>query len=173
MRSISVVSLLGIGLMGAAACGSSSDSGSPSSAGVVSCDIQQTGLHYCEEAHGSSPTSSGCPTMMAGFLPGTGCSRTGLTGTCSANGYEFFLYTMGASASALASICPGGTFQPVDGDAGVSAGGTCADLQACCNMSTTDGLKMSCLQVYTTALASGDQACAAYLPLYKLALNCP
>jgi hypothetical protein len=184
MRSLlSVASLVGVGLMAAVGCGSSSDTGSSSAAGVVSCDIQQSGLHYCEEARGSSATSSGCPAMMAGFVPGTGCSRTGLSGTCSANGYDFFLYTSGASASALAGICPGGTFQPVNGDGGVNVGtggstssttaGSCVALQACCNSSTNATLKASCLQVYTSAMASGDQGCATYLPLYKLALSCP
>ncbi len=181
-----VVSLLcGVAFALAVGCGGGDDNsskGATSSGSVVSCDIQQLGMHYCEEAPGSPGTNTGCPTMMAGFTPGTGCSRTGVTGTCTEGVYKFFLYTAGVAASVIASICPSGMFEPatLDGGVDISAGGStststagaCADFEACCNSSSNDTLKSSCLQVYTSAKASGDKSCAVYLPLYKLALNC-
>jgi hypothetical protein len=179
-----IVSFLSVAsFAGIAGCGGDSSSkGGSSSAGVVSCDIYQLGMHYCEEAPGSPGTNTGCPTMMTGFTPGAGCSRTGVVGTCKQSSYEFFLYTAGVATSTLASICPGGTFElsSLDGGLEVGAGGAtsssvagaCVKLQSCCNSSSNASLKASCLQVYTSALASGDKGCSAYLPLYKLALNC-
>jgi len=180
-RAVSLLSV--VSFTGAVGCGGDSpDNGSSSSLSVVSCDIYQLGMHYCEEAPGKPGTNTGCPTMMTGVTPGAGCSRSGVTGTCSAQGYKFFLYSTGVGAAALASICPGGTFELTDLDAGVnisaggatsaSTAGTCADLQKCCNSSSNAQLKASCLQVYTSAAASGDKTCSAYLPIYKLALNC-
>jgi hypothetical protein len=167
--------------LGAVGCGGdSSNAGGGTGVGVVSCDILQLGLHYCEEAPGSPGANTGCPTMMTGFTPGTGCSRAGLSATCTSGNYTFFLYTTGVAASTLAGICPGGTFEPVSGSTSVGAGGatsssttgSCSELAACCNSSSNATLKSSCLQVYTTAMQSGDKGCAGYLPLYKLALNC-
>jgi hypothetical protein len=187
-HSLSFIALFAAGALVTPGCGGSSnnDGGSNPSAGTVSCDIRQTGMHYCEEVKGGgdATTDTGCPKMMAGFIPGTGCSRDDVTGTCSVAGagaYEVFFYGTAVSSSAVAAICPGGTFEASkptgsgtsSGGAGASTtpAGTCADLQACCNKGT-GALKDSCLMVYDTAMKSGDTSCAAYLPLYRLSLNC-
>ena len=91
-------------------CGGGNNSGS-AGGGVVSCDIIQGGLHYCEEAPGSPSSNSGCPTMMAGFTPGTGCSRDNLAGSCQESPYEIFFYGSGQIASEVAAVCPSGGFQ--------------------------------------------------------------
>lgn len=185
-RSLVCAAWLSCGVVSVQGCGDSSGDGKPSGSGVVSCDIRQAGLHWCQEVRGggNGSTDTGCPKDMAGFTPGTGCSRDDLAGTCSIDGqagYEVFFYGTGAIESAAATICPNGTFEPttpIPGGAGSSGGGpvatpegTCADLLACCNKAS-EALKDSCLMVYMTALKSGDEACAGYLPLYKLANNC-
>jgi hypothetical protein len=83
--------------------------GGGASSSVVSCDVQQGGLHYCEEFHGPTSGSTGCPNM-AGFTPGSGCSRADLAGTCATASYEVFFYGGAPVASAVSSVCPGGTF---------------------------------------------------------------
>lgn len=185
-RSLVCAAWLLCGIASVQGCGDSSSGGTPSGSGVVSCDIRQSGLHWCQEVRGGGSGSgdTGCPKNMTGYTPGTGCSREDVAGTCSLEGeaaYEVFFYGSGAIESAAAAICPNGTFEPTTptGGGGSSGGGspatpegTCADLLACCNMAS-DALKDSCLTVYMSALKSGDKACAGYLPLYKLANNCP
>jgi hypothetical protein len=102
-----------------AACSSDSSSGSSNGGGggVVSCDVVQAGLHYCEEAPGTNAASAGCPANTVGFTPGTGCSRDGLTGTCASGPYTFYIYGSATAGSTLAGICQGGTFTPVDAGA--------------------------------------------------------
>src|SRR4051812_6688117 len=90
------------------------------SSGVVSCDVEQAGLHYCEEYHGAAASDTGCPAMMDGFTPGSGCSRTGVAGTCSEGRYQIYVYGSGVEASAVAAACPSGTFSA--GSAGDSSG---------------------------------------------------
>ncbi len=178
-----VSSLCVVAFAVAVGCGGGDDSsnkGAASSGSVVSCDIMQLGMHYCEEAPGSPGTNTGCPTMMAGVTPGSGCSRAGVTGTCTEGVYKFFLYTSGVAASAIAGICPSGTFEPSTLDGGIdisacgstsmSTAGACAELEACCNKMSIDALKTSCLQVYASVVKSGDKTCAGFLPLYKI--NC-
>jgi hypothetical protein len=142
----------------AASCGDD-DSGSGASAGKVSCDIQQAGLHFCEEFSGAAGGDTGCPKNMAGFKPGTGCSRSGVTGSCKVNAYEAFFYDSGLVPGAVASVCPGGTYKAGSaGTAGQGAGqagstgsgmktGTCADLAKCCPMLPNDQTKNPCMQI--------------------------
>src|SRR5262245_51914874 len=107
----------------AMACGGGDDDASSSGGAVVSCDIEQAGLHYCEEAPGSG-ADTGCPSNMPGFTPGSGCSKSGVTGSCKQGAYRFYLYTSGASSSALATFCPdgGGTAGSGGDDSSTSSG---------------------------------------------------
>jgi len=140
-----------------AAAGSSCGGGG-GSGNVVSCDIQQAGLHYCEEARGSTGSDTGCPQNMAGYTPGTGCSRTGVTGTCKSGVYEVFFYDPGIVAATVASVCPAGGFMPGAGGSGGTGGSsgqaTCTDLARCCPMLATQQLKDACMNV----LAMGDDS---------------
>jgi hypothetical protein len=99
IRRLLLSTLMAAG-MGFGACGGGGDS-------VVSCDIVQGGLHYCEEVSGSgSPGNTGCP-MMPGFTPGTGCSHDGVTGMCMQGPYTFYVYGSPTAAQALARACSG------------------------------------------------------------------
>jgi len=116
-----LVTLCAVFQAGCGGGGGGGGTGSGSGA-VVSCDIVQAGIHYCEEAPGSG-TNTGCPTGMTGFTPGTGCSHDGVVGTCKGGPYTYYLYDATA-ASALASICPGGSISSggASGAGGASAG---------------------------------------------------
>lgn len=109
MRSICWFCALNVTFFLAAACGNNTTDSND----VVSCDIDQNGLHYCEEVQTStSATVAGCPTDTVGVTPGTGCARDGIAGNCSANGYTIYFYDGEQVASAVASICQGSAFNP-------------------------------------------------------------
>ncbi|HEX3698066.1 MAG TPA: hypothetical protein VH374_22030 [Polyangia bacterium] len=55
---------------------------------------------------------------------------------------------------------------------GTDAGGTCADLLACCNAATNDGLKNACQTVYNSDKSQGDSSCGTYLAIIKSSV-CP
>lgn len=118
-----------ISLAIAGCTGGASSKGSQSD-GVVSCDINQSGLHYCEEIHGPTATNSGCPLGVAGVTPGSGCSRSGIIGSCTMDSYSLYFYetdTYDASvlASATASICSPNSYQAYGtGGATSGTGGT-------------------------------------------------
>ncbi|HEY2899510.1 MAG TPA: hypothetical protein VGL59_02960, partial [Polyangia bacterium] len=52
------------------------------------------------------------------------------------------------------------------------ADGTCADLLACCNAATNDGLKSACQSFYNNDKNQGDEVCGTYLALIKPSV-CP
>jgi hypothetical protein len=54
---------------------------------------------------------------MPGFTPGTGCTRTGVAGSCQQGPYTFYVYDNATAASTLAGLCPSGA-----GGGGVPAG---------------------------------------------------
>jgi hypothetical protein len=89
-----------------AGCSSGDDDSGSSAQGIVSCDIVQAGLHYCEEAPGSG-SNTGCPANTAGFTPGHGCPKDGVAGTCKQGAYTFYIYDNATAASELMSLCGG------------------------------------------------------------------
>jgi hypothetical protein len=140
-------------------------SGKPASGGVVSCDIVQGGLHYCEEVQVAAGSNTGCPSMP-GFTPGTGCSRSGVAGTCSADGYTFVFYGGAAVESVISSLCgDGGTL--VLGSVDASASGDSGGLGSPQDSSSvqadgSDGL--SCTVTFGGAI-SGTEPCMAQLQM--------
>ena len=116
--------------------GCSSGDDDSSSGALVSCDIVQAGLHYCEEAPGSG-TNTGCPANMAGFTPGTGCPKEGVAASCKSGPYTFYIYDNATAASELASLCPQGSGAGGSGAGGSGAGGSTGG-------TSSDGAKVTC-----------------------------
>ncbi len=62
--------------------------------------------------------------------------------------------------------CPGGS------DAGAPAGGSCADLQACCNQIADANVKMACQQQVTAGASAGAQYCSNVLMGFRASNMC-
>lgn len=129
-------------------CGGGDDDDSTGGSGVVSCDIVQGSVHYCEEAPGTTSGNTGCPTSSAGFTPGHGCSHDGVAATCKQGPYTFYLYGSSAESAALVQgICPNGTATGAGGTSGTggtsgsggssgASGGTSGNPPAACEVSS-------------------------------------
>jgi hypothetical protein len=152
-------------LFPAQGCGSgNSGSGGVGSGGVVSCDIMQSGLHYCEEVHVAAGSNTGCPSMP-GFTPGTGCSRSGVAGTCSLDGYTFYLYGGAAAESVLSSLCGDAGSPVLGGDASASGdGGGAGGPQDSSTVEADGPGDLSCTVTFGGAI-SATATCTAQLQM--------
>lgn len=106
------------------ACGGDSGSSNGGGASVVSCDYDDGVLRYCNEFRAGTSGMTGC--AEGGGTPGTGCRRSNLAGSCRNGDYESFLYGTGVVASAVATVCPDGSYEPAEGasrDSGAAGGG--------------------------------------------------
>lgn len=117
--------------------------------------------------------SAQCTTCLLGLLS---CSSTCTPPACYGN--------TGGMSGGLGGISGGlggifGGFGGITGGlggifgglGGIGGGATCADLLACCNKASGTS-KQICMTTYTSAMASGDQACALGLAGIK-SLTCP
>jgi len=152
-------------------------SGGTSSGNKVSCDIVESGLHYCEEVTESGTAQTGCP-MMTGFTQGTGCSMDGVTGTCTSGIYTLYAYDNDTAQALLSSLCAtgsggsgggsssgsGGSSSASGGTSGTSSMATCDDLAKCCASITTAAVQTACNMVVSAGYAA---ACSEAYDVYE------
>jgi hypothetical protein len=178
-----------------ASCGGDSGSGAPGGSATSGFFCPSTNASSCKQsdvdAYGSCVQGK-CGTQMKvcfgdNFQSGTfggscgtwascygkcACGDTACRGACGLPAGECttclqMISSCTASSGCMAPVCSAA-------DAGTTpTGGTCADLQACCNAIASPQIKTGCNAQVTAGASGGAQYCSTVLMGFRAAKQCP